>query len=426
MKKETKRVINEVLKNIEIPENDLKFIEEKTKDFLVKTKENIKQHQIKAEIFVGGSFAKKTLIKKRIYDVDIFIRFDKGYEEKDFNPLMRKILKNFKNIKVVHGSRDYYKIEFNNFFIIELVPVLKINSPNQARNTTDLSYSHVKYVGKKIKSERILKEIKLAKAFCQAQGIYGAESYIKGFSGYSLELLILHYKSFERFLKSIIESKSEKIIIDIEKHYKNKNSILMDLNESKLESPIILIDPTFKTRNALAALSKESFEKLKIQAKKFLKSPSIKYFENKKVDIRKIKENAKKNELEFILLETKTSKQEGDVAGSKLKKFYNHLTKEIEKYFEIQDKGFNYNFKKSSRFFFVVKPKKEILLEGPFEKDKKNSEKFKKKHKRISIKNKKLYSKKKIDFSLKKFISCWKKENKRKISDMDIKSLEFA
>ena len=92
----------------------------------------------------------------------------------------------------------------------------------------------------------------------------------------------------------------------------------MDLNEAKLESPIILIDPTFKSRNALAALSQETFEKFKQDAKKFLKSPSIKDFEIQELDLDKVKQNAKKNKHEFILIETKTRKQEGDIAGSKL------------------------------------------------------------------------------------------------------------
>jgi len=426
MTKKIKEILDEVLTGINPTKEDLNFIKDKTKKFLDVLKKNIKEEKIDAEIFVGGSFAKKTLIKKKLYDVDLFIRFEKKYEEKDFPVLMKKVLKNVKNLIIVHGSRDYYQIKFNDFFIIEIVPVVKIKNQKQAKNITDLSYLHVKYIDKKIKSKRILEEIKLAKSFCEAQGIYGAESYIKGFSGYSLELLVLYHKGFEKFLRAIVNSKSEKIIIDIEKHYNNKNSVLMDLNESKLESPIILIDPTFKTRNALAALSKESFEKFKQEAKKFLKNPSTKYFEIKKINLEKIKKDAKKKKFEFILLEAKTKKQEGDVAGSKLKKFYNHLAKEIEKYFEIKDKGFNYNNKKSARFFIVVKPKKEIVLEGPKKSDKKNAEKFKKKHKKVFLKNEKLFTKVRINFSLQKFIFHWKFKNKKKIIDMNVGGLRVV
>jgi len=89
-----------------------------------------------------------------------------------------------------------------------------------------------------------------------------------------------------------------------------------------------------------------------------LKTPSIKSFEIKKTDLEKIKQDAKKKKYEFVLIEAKTEKQEGDVAGSKLIKFYKHLNSEIEKFFEIKKKDFNYNGKKSARYFFVVKKRK--------------------------------------------------------------------
>ena len=425
MVKKINNILNKILENIDCKEQE-RFIEKELKLFLDKIKKKIISEKIDAEIFVGGSFAKKTIIKKKVHDVDIFIRFSPKYEEKQFSTLLKKILKGFKNALLIHGSRDYYQIKIDDSFFMEVVPVLKINNVKQARNITDLSYLHVKYVNKKVKSEKILKEIKLAKAFCEAKGIYGAESYIKGFSGYSLELLIIHYKTFLNFLKKISESKQEKIVIDIEKHYKNKNQILLDLNESKLGSPIILIDPTHKQRNALAALSQETFEKFKQDASKFLKSPSINDFEVQTIDLEKIKQNAKKNKQEFILLQTKTNKQEGDIAGSKLLKFYNHLTKEIQKQFEIKERGFNYNSKKSARYFFVGKKKKEIILEGPNAKDNKNANKFKKKHKKTFIKKGKLYAKKDIISNLKDFIVQWKANNLRKLKEMDVSGLDIV
>ena len=120
----------------------------------------------------------------------------------------------------------------------------------------------------------------------------------------------------------------------------------MDINESKLQSPIILIDPTFKQRNALAALSKDTFDRFKKECEKFLKTPSIKSFESQKTDLEKIKKDARKNKFEFILLKATTNRQEGDIAGGKLLKFYNHLESEITRVFEIKKKGFNYNGKK--------------------------------------------------------------------------------
>ena len=41
----------------------------------------IKKEKIACEVFIGGSFARGTLIKQRGYDVDIFVRFDWQYEK---------------------------------------------------------------------------------------------------------------------------------------------------------------------------------------------------------------------------------------------------------------------------------------------------------------------------------------------------------
>lgn len=414
-------VLKEALEKIKPKKDELKEVNGKVKEFTEKIQKRIRELNIKAEVFIGGSYAKKTLIKKRRYDVDIFLRFDK--KEKNISELTEKIIGKIKFVKV-HGSRNYFRIYVNDFLFFELIPVKKIKNSKEAENITDLSYSHVRYINKKIKSEKILDEILLAKAFCYAKNCYGAESYIKGFSGYSLELLIYHYGNFLNFLRAIVNMK-DKEIIDIEKFYKNKQEILINLNSSKLNSPIILIDPTYKQRNTLAALSEETFEEFKKNCKKFLDKMSIQEFEKEKIDLNRIKKEAKRNNYEFILLEVFTNKQEGDIAGSKLLKFYKSLSREISRYFEINNKKFIYDEQKDAKYSFVVKKRKEIIIEGPYTTDKKNSMLFKKKHKNTSVSKNKLYSKEKIDFNIEEFIREWKGNNKKKIKDMSIKNLKI-
>ncbi|MAG78828.1 hypothetical protein CMI40_00430 [Candidatus Pacearchaeota archaeon] len=422
MKKKSESILKEVLEKITPSRKELDNIKSNLKEFLKKLEKRIKVLKINAEIFVGGSLAKNTLIRKDVYDADIFVRFDKKYKDNEISNLTNKILKGFTKASIIHGSRDYFKVKLNPDFYLEIIPVIKVKSPKKARNITDLSYSHVRYVNQKLKSKKILDEVRIAKAFCYANNCYGAESYIKGFSGYSLELLIYYYGSFLKFIRNIKKTK-DKIIIDIEKHYKNKQTVLMDINSSKLQSPIILIDPTYKQRNALAALSYETFEKFKKNCRDFLKNPSLKSFETKIVNIDKIKKGAIKKKFEFIKIKINTTKQEGDVAGTKLLKFHNHLKKEIEEFFLIKNYGFLYDHKKSAECFFVVKSKQEILYEGPSIKQKENMKKFKKKHKNTFIKKNRIYSKKKITFNIKKFILDWKKKNNRKISEMYVKDL---
>lgn len=416
-------IFSEVLKKIKPSHVEIQDISKSLKEFLSQIEESKRKLKIDAQIFVGGSFAKHTLIKKDQYDIDIFIRFNKKYPDKNLSDLTTKLLKNLKYERI-HGSRDYFKVKSkskNIFF--EIVPVRKASSPRDAVNITDLSYYHVRYVNKKIKRQKILDDIMLAKAFCDSCNCYGAESYIQGFSGYGLELLIHYYKGFMNFIKAIARSKEGKIVIDIEKHHKKRSNILLDLNSAKLESPIVLIDPTHKTRNVLAALSEETFRKFRGQCKRFLRNPSIKFFEKTYVNTLAWKKEAKKKNYEFLEINAMTRRQSGDIAGSKLLKFYKLLERDIERFFEIKKTEFEYHNAKSAKYFFMVKSRKEIIINGPSVKKEKHAKRFKAKHKNAFIKKGRLYSKQKINFTLKRFLSKWKKKNMKVMKDMGIVNL---
>jgi len=418
-------ILQKVIEEVSVPKEKLKEIEENLIIFLEKVNKELKSKKVQAEVFIGGSFARKTLIKKDHYDIDIFIRFDQKYRDEEISEIVKKILTNIKRKQIIqiHGSRDYFQIRISNDLYFEIIPVKKIKNPKEANNITDLSYSHVRYIKSRIKSEKTLNEIKLAKAFCYANNCYGAESYIKGFSGYSLELLIHHYKSFLKFAKAMTKV-NEKLIIDLEKDYKNKSRILLDLNASKIQSPIVLIDPTYKTRNVLAALSKETFRKFQDACKKFLKRPSIKDFELEDTDTKKIEMQAGKNGQEFLLLKIETNRQEGDIAGSKLLKFNNLLKRELENFFEIKNAGFRYSGGKTAESFFSVKKKKEEISLGPEIKDTENAKKFKKKHKKTFTKNGRLCAKKEIRLTAKTFFNQWKKKNSKRAREMSITNIK--
>ena len=426
--KNMNQILREVLEKIDPSKEDLKLIDNSMKDILGKVKSNISKQKIKAEVFVGGSFAKGTLIKKDYYDIDIFVRFDARYNDEELSKMLGKLFSNIKAVSKVHGSRDYYRVKVQDNLFIEFIPVKKISKPKEAENITDMSYSHVNYIKKKVKTEKIKDDIRIAKAFCYATGTYGAESYIKGFSGYAIELLVHKYKGFVKWLKAMSKVDNDKLVIDIERDYKTKQHVLMDLNSAKLSSPVILIDPTFPQRNALAALSQETFEKFKKEAKTFLKNPNVKSFEVKKVDLTKIQKNAKKHQHEFIQLIAKTNKQEGDIAGSKLLKFFKHLGNQVAKYFEVKHDGFGYNGEQSAAIYFVLKSKGEITQAGPFIKDKKSVVAFKRKHKKTIIKSGRIYSKDKITFSGREFFNQWikNKNNKIRMKEMSIISLSLA
>ncbi len=423
MRNKINSVVKEVIEKVRPSKEEMKELDNLLENFLTRLKSRIKTLKIDAEIFVGGSYAKKTMIKKDKYDIDVFLRFDKKYSEDKIPSLMVSVLKN-ENMELVHGSRDYFKKKISKNVYVELVPVRKIKNPKEAVNVTDLSFLHVRYTGNKIKNKNILDEIRLAKAFCYANNCYGAESYIHGFSGYAIELLVYNYGSFEKFVRGIARSK-EREIIDIEKHYKNKSLVMMDVNSAKLNSPIILIDPTYKQRNALAGLSSETLDKFKKVCSDFLENPRVGYFEVKEIDFEKIKEISEKNKQDFVIIEARTDRQQGDIAGSKLFKFFRFLDKEISKFFKISKKEFVYGKQKSANYCFVAKSKGEFIVNGPEIKDNENAKKFKARHKKTFIKKNRIFAKEKINYDLKDFLEAWVKKNWKIIDEMGVVEIKI-
>jgi len=411
-----KKILNEHIKEIRVEESEIKKIKSDVKKFCLKLKDKIKNKKIDAQVFIGGSLAKHTLIKKDKYDVDVFVRFNKKYSN-ELSNILKEILG--KDVKTIHGSRDYFQIKKDKI-VIEIVPVIKIKRPEEALNVTDLSYFHVKYVKDKLKKNKsLIKEIKLAKSFCEANRVYGAESYIKGFSGYSIELLIIHYGSFLKFIEAIAENKKDQIIIDDLGFYKRGN-VLSSLNETKTRSPIILIDPTFKERNVLAGLSYETFLKFKKICKEFLKKPALSFF--KKKDIY----GEIKNENGLRIISIKTNKPRGDVAGTKSKKFFNFFINELKKEFEVKKAEFEYNEMKNIAYFYLVlNKKKDEIIKGPPVCLIENFNNFKRTHPNIIIKNNIAYAKISHIVEFEEFFKNFLEKNKKIIKDMSIKEIKI-
>jgi len=364
----TPQILKQVLQEISLSKEEIEELKILAKDFTKKIS-NSK---------VGGSLAKNTLIKKPIQDIDIFVEFNSEEKTKQLEKILKKA--KFKT-KKIHGSRDYFQIKKQNT-ILEIVPVVKTKSMKDVENVTDFSVKHVNYIKKQInKNKKLADEIKLAKVFCYANNFYGAESYIKGFSGYALELLVCYFNGFINFLKQIQKKK----IIDPKKHFKNEREILQEVNQSKLQSPVILIDPIYKYRNACAGLSNETFEKFLQTTKKFLQKPGKNFFEKKEFSVEKTKKQAKKSKAVFLEIKLETEKQEGDIAGTKMKKFFLFLIKELErKQQKILNSQFIYSGEgQEAKAYLTIKPEKQIQIKGPPLSNKDALKKFKKVRKKI-------------------------------------------
>ena len=358
----------EVLAHVKPSPQEQKLVESAIAAFLKKLNSVMGD----AHAILGGSGAKGTWLKDQ-HDADIFILFPPTYKTTEVSAIAEQRMKRLcMRYEKLHGSRDYFRFHTDNIF--EVVPLIDIKKAEDAFNITDVSPLHARWV-KKNSTEKIRDDIRIAKAFCKAQGIYGAESYIRGFSGYVLETLVIHYGSFEKLLKAAISWK-ENDVIDCSKLYKNKNDALMSINEAKLQSPLIVVDPVDKKRNAAAALSVEKWLIMKKKAAQFLKKPSIAFFEKERMTLEHLKKKGKS----AVWIEAMAEEGQEDRVGTRLLGAF-ELIKENLSDFGVASSGWEWD--KKAVFWFVLKKKKRAafyMRKGPPLAMKEHAAQFMKKH----------------------------------------------
>ncbi len=374
-----KELLEKALELVKPSQEEEQKISARITAFLAKLNKGLRG--VKAEL--GGSGAKGTWVKG-IRDADIYMKFPFSRfksRSQELSELVEPILKKkFKGARRLHGSRDYFQIK-DQGFIFEIIPILDITHPGQAKNITDISPMHTRWVRK---HKQYRDEILLTKGFCKAAEVYGAESYIKGLSGYAIEILTIHYKGFLKLIRAASRW-GEKELIDPAKHHKH---ILLEVNKSKLISPLVLIDPVQAGRNAAAALSEEKYLCFIKACKDFLRKPSTDFFTAKSFDLAEIKKI--KN---VIIAEAAALEGKADIAGTKLLKAFEYLTEQLRE-FGVRKKGWHWD---DTAYFWFVLGKTDLepyeIREGPPTRLSTHAEIFRKKYRKVFEKRGRLYAK---------------------------------
>ncbi len=348
-------------------------------EFASSLSEALSNNGVDAEVVIGGSWAKGTFLPND-HDVDLFVRFNPSYSDSEMSSLLESVLKTLGSPLRIKGSRDYFQLEKNGF-LFEAVPVARFNNPSEARNVTDLSYLHVSFVLNHInKNPGLADEIRLLKQFCKAQRVYGAESFINGFSGHVIDLLIIHYGSFLSVIKAAAYSWGSRVIIP-------PDADISSLPRSKVLGPLIIIDPVQPDRNAASAVSFRRFSDFKNSASSFLANPSHDFFVVKPITKDYLASLFPDNFLfVYELLPLKGSK---DVVGTKLLKVHEFFVKSAQKNgFSVLHEDFY--FDGSRGIGFIVSNTRELepfyYRKGPLLSDKKDANNFLRVHSSHEVK----------------------------------------
>ncbi len=335
---------------------------------------------INARALLAGSVAKGTFLKDS-KDIDIFLLFPKSVAKEKFEGIVKTIAaRTFpKDKREIHyAEHPYVRIKFGTRKM-DLVPAYYIKNAEEKASAVDRSVLHTRYILRKLQNNKRTDVLLLKKLF-KANGLYGAEIRVEGFSGYLCELLILKYGSFMSTMRSMTKWNMP-IAIDIEKYYKDSARQIEKFKHSKL----IVIDPVDNQRNVAAVVSEDNIKRAKTIAKKIV-SGNINLFSGSEKEFRE-KELKRMLGGKYPVYALSFPKPNivDDILWGQLKRFSKNIITGLE-HLEFEVEGILLREEnKVCEIYFKIKEDElgpKMLLKGPPIRNdlKKNVESFKKAH----------------------------------------------
>ncbi|MBD3398037.1 CCA tRNA nucleotidyltransferase [Candidatus Micrarchaeota archaeon] len=261
------------------------------------TRKALKKHLPKGvKTLLAGSVAKGTFLRGA-GDIDIFAIFPVSYSKEEMFKKLEKAAK--KAFPRAQRETGYAEHPYLRIYLkkkrIDLVPSYKMEEGERVKSAVDRSQLHTKYVLSKMKAAQ-KKEVLLLKQFLKANLLYGAEIKTKGFSGYLCELMVLHYGSFEKFLKAASMWKLP-VVIDQEKKYTSLRAV------PDFKTPLTVIDPVDLRRNVAAVITRENLQRFMFLSAAYIAEPSEKFFFPKTMSLEELEEKTEGRNIFALVLD---------------------------------------------------------------------------------------------------------------------------
>lgn len=215
-------------------------------------------------VFVG-SYARNTWLKGSL-EIDVFLLFPEDMPKEELRE---------KGLEIGKAVLDSYEIRYAEHpyvhgvvkgVEVDVVPCYKLKDPRNIKSAVDRTPFHHKWLESRIKGKE--NEVRLLKGFLKANGIYGAEYKVRGFSGYLCELLIVFYGSFLETVKNA-RRWTRRAVIDVAK------------GEVRKGEEFFVVDPVDEKRNVAANLSIDNLARFVHLSRQFLENPSLEFFKPK-------------------------------------------------------------------------------------------------------------------------------------------------
>ncbi|MEM0097647.1 MAG: CCA tRNA nucleotidyltransferase [Conexivisphaerales archaeon] len=228
--------------------------------------EHLQAKMIKYEI--GGSYARDTWLSGDA-DVDFFMMYPPDWGADKINQ------RGLEDAEVILSEFPHWKRFAEHPYLEGIVNGITVNLVPCADTkqgvwitSMDRSRFHTLLL-KQMLNEETKKQVRVLKLFLKANGIYGAEIRIGGFSGYVTEILTVKYGSFLEVINGVKGWKRGTVIS------------LLGKPSQTFNTPITILDPVDNSRNLAAAIRPSNIAKFQLLAGKFLETPSLSFFRKK-------------------------------------------------------------------------------------------------------------------------------------------------
>ncbi|NJF25418.1 CCA tRNA nucleotidyltransferase [Thermococcus sp. Bubb.Bath] len=272
-------VIAEVLRRIVPTEEERAFVRSLMNELKDIAKETAEELGLDVRPYFVGSTAKDTYLAGD-HDFDLFFAFplDTPLEELRGKGLKlgKTIAKKLDSCEIAYAEHPYVRAKYKGVKV-DLVPCYDVRDWRDVRTAVDRSILHTRWVNENLKGRN--NEVRLLKRFLKGIKAYGSEIYVRGFSGYLAEILVIKYGSFLDVLKNADFMLRQKVI-DPAGWLRKEPEIAMKTVKRGVDEdrPLVVIDPVDPRRNVSANLSWEKYGRFYFKAGEFIENPSVEFF----------------------------------------------------------------------------------------------------------------------------------------------------
>ncbi len=215
---------------------------------------------------IAGSAARATFLSDRL-DIDLFLLFPPEISDDQLREQGLALARDVLTDPVRrYAEHPYLRGTFEGF-TVDAVPGFAVTDPSRPRSPVDRTPFHQEYLAAR-ETPEIAAEVRLAKQFLRARGVYGSEAKTEGFSGYLLEVLVLRYGSLRELLRA---ARDWAIPVRLEPAGREPPRL-------PAEVALVLADPVDPNRNVASALSRRNLGALIVSARAYLEQPDRAWF----------------------------------------------------------------------------------------------------------------------------------------------------